>query len=627
MTGKKATPRSNKGKDTIGTERQPGAGSYLPGRLLWWLAVPATIWSFGYTRMLNSDLWFHLAAGRLIVSEARLPRTDPWSYTAAGEPWHNHEWLADILYHLWATTFGIESLIYWEWLVLAATFGLLFHLLRQLSGSSVTAYLLLLFALSLAAPFFDVRPHLWSLLASAGLLVWTLPGPQRSWWALPALFLAWANLHGGFVFGLAALGLVLASHALFPEEPLADRAPGGGADFRTRSVGKRLLSIGVLWSACLGASLVNPLGLDVLLFPLHLAFTAGGSVRTNLVEWAGPFVPGGIQSHLYPLGLVLVGAAAVVLLWRLRQPRRRAEVAAILALTTLTAVMSLTSRRFITLFALVGALALARVVGDLRERRARPRSRTRKRARAWAVLAPAAALLVAAVRLAPYPWTPSAFHPLARTSRLPVDTLDFVEANGLEGRAFVYYLWAGYVHHRTAGALRVFIDPRSETVFDEETHRRYFQVANLRGGWPRVIEESGAELVLWPFEPPRARRVLLTLLSSDQWRKVYQDGQSVLLARRGFHVPGQPELPGRTPYRVLGEAREVLGRGEVALAAELFEEAAAGLPDPYPACTDLAALMRRQGETAKALAAIERCRRVYPYERLDELEREIRGRP
>ena len=80
---------------------------------LWLAATAALLWSLMFRFLFNSDLWFHLAAGREIWQGRGIPAADSWSYTAAGRPWHNHEWLADLLYYGWSRAFGIESLVYW----------------------------------------------------------------------------------------------------------------------------------------------------------------------------------------------------------------------------------------------------------------------------------------------------------------------------------------------------------------------------------------------------------------------------------------------------------------------------------------------------------------------------------
>ena len=53
-------------------------------------------------RLDDSDTWWHLAAGRWIAENARVPVTDPFSHTVPAHAWVNLQWLYDlVLYGLW----------------------------------------------------------------------------------------------------------------------------------------------------------------------------------------------------------------------------------------------------------------------------------------------------------------------------------------------------------------------------------------------------------------------------------------------------------------------------------------------------------------------------------------------
>lgn len=80
---------------------------------LWAAATALMVWSFSFLAMVNTDIWFHLAAGRLILSRQSIPTIDPWSYSVENLNWHNHEWLTDVVLYLWKGAFGVESLMYW----------------------------------------------------------------------------------------------------------------------------------------------------------------------------------------------------------------------------------------------------------------------------------------------------------------------------------------------------------------------------------------------------------------------------------------------------------------------------------------------------------------------------------
>jgi len=59
-------------------------------------AVFAAIALLGLTRATDSDLHWHLAAGRLIRTTGEVPGADPFSYTAYGLPWVDVQWLFQI---------------------------------------------------------------------------------------------------------------------------------------------------------------------------------------------------------------------------------------------------------------------------------------------------------------------------------------------------------------------------------------------------------------------------------------------------------------------------------------------------------------------------------------------------
>ena len=51
----------------------------------------------GYTRLFrDADAGWHLRSGEAMLSSGAFPRQDPYSFSKAGEPWMNWEWLADL---------------------------------------------------------------------------------------------------------------------------------------------------------------------------------------------------------------------------------------------------------------------------------------------------------------------------------------------------------------------------------------------------------------------------------------------------------------------------------------------------------------------------------------------------
>jgi hypothetical protein len=48
----------------------------------------------------DTDIWWHLRNAQFLLTHHALPNFDAYSYTVAGHPWLNHEWLSEIPYYL-----------------------------------------------------------------------------------------------------------------------------------------------------------------------------------------------------------------------------------------------------------------------------------------------------------------------------------------------------------------------------------------------------------------------------------------------------------------------------------------------------------------------------------------------
>ena len=560
------------------TEAKPSASRSFP-RVWWYLAAIPSFLSFGYTMMRGSDLWFHLAIGRWILEHKALPLVDVWSYTRNRQPWLQHEWLTDLLFGLVANTFGTNALVYVKWLLLVATLLLLFRVVWRLAHEPVSSYLSVLLGAAVAAPFLDLRPHLVTNLGYALLLCLTLPKRKLPLY-LPLLFLVWVNLHGGFFFGLLALGILLAPTII--SGPAPDR-------MRAALIG--------LASALI--CLLNPNGIKAFAYPLKYAFDRTSAFK-ELDEWQRPFLAVGTHSFLYPYAIALFVLAAAFLLFRRWQGKEDLNWAA-LGLVLLTLAMSLTSRRFIVLFALSQSLitgpALAVLITPVMR---------------WIpkLIAPALAAILGIIFLYPYPLAPYTFHYLTAEDDFPVDTCNYIEVNHLSGNVFSYYNWGGYLHLRTNGRMKVFIDGRADTVYDSETFRQYLTVQRFQPGWKDIVEGSGAQYILWPRSSQG--QPLAELVTSGRWKILFDDFVSVLLVRKDQAPPEPLKLTPESAYRQLTIGIQNSERGRYDVAELALKGALEEMPYLRTALYKLAQLQALQGKKEAALQTLERSQRYFP---------------
>jgi hypothetical protein len=164
----------------------------------------------------NSDLWLHLASGRLL-SEGRLPDgTDPFSSTTQGVFWVNHTWLSDLLLFRIYNLGGGTALVVGKAVLIALLAALLFCFRPRGEGMGMLP--LAGFAAMLAlGPWLLLQPILLSLLGVV-LTLYLLERPnllegvsadraRAGRWLLVPLFALWANLDGWFLLGPVLVGL------------------------------------------------------------------------------------------------------------------------------------------------------------------------------------------------------------------------------------------------------------------------------------------------------------------------------------------------------------------------------------------------------------------------------------
>src|ERR1017187_7160018 len=193
----------------------------------------------------------------------------------------------------------------------------------------------------------------------------------------------------------------------------------------------------------------------------------------------------------------------------------------------------------------------------------------------------------------------------------------WVERKDLSGKVFSFYPWGGYVDLRSQGRLKVYIDGRDDTVFDDETYRRYSRVLGVEEGWQDIVDGSGAEYFLWPRHQ---RKQVDTLRDSGKWRALYADRTAVLLIRSDMPRPG-PLLPSPdSPWREVALGWRAASAKNFAEAEKRFRHALEMMPNLRIACEWLANIYARSDRMGQAEATLNDCQRLFPDpERYDEL--------
>lgn len=455
------------------TLREAVAGRLLLGILLF--ALPLALASIPRA-FRDGDTSWHLAVGQWMVRHGRIPTADPFSFTAAGNPWVAMEWLAELIYAFAYAMAGYAGLAALAAAALMALNWIVFvesHRRVGLIGLTVAIVGMNV----VLGPFTVARPHVlvWPLLA-----LWTLAlaragetgRPPPLWTAL--LLTVWANLHGSFPIA-APIGACLALDALI------------AAKWKT------LREWLVFAAVCLAAICVNANGLAGILQPFHIARLESLQL---VAEWF-PSTPA-ITPQFYGVMLLVVGG----LLWRgVRIPPGR------LLLLLVLLGLAFAQVRHQSWLAIVAAILLPPLVGGAPQ----PVGRLVPLA-----LAALPLLLVRAL----WPLTPP------ETEANPRGLLAAVPPELRGQPVFNEYTFGGPL---ILAGIRPYIDGRND-VYGDAFNREYVDI--IDGNFDRfngAVERYG---IRWTILANRNRELIAKIDESGQWRRFYSDRVGVIHVRR-----------------------------------------------------------------------------------------------
>jgi hypothetical protein len=165
----------------------------------------------------DASIGWHIRNGQLMWQTHSITRTDPFSSTMNGQAWYAWEWLYDAIIAVIHSIMGLNGVVFFSALVIAATFVIVLRLALRRGASLPVAPGLLLLSIGACSIHLLARPHLLSWLFA---VVWfqiidscasgSAPEKLRRFYWLPPLMLFWVNVHGGFVFGFMLLVLYMA---------------------------------------------------------------------------------------------------------------------------------------------------------------------------------------------------------------------------------------------------------------------------------------------------------------------------------------------------------------------------------------------------------------------------------
>ncbi|HBG74562.1 MAG: hypothetical protein A2X25_11055 [Chloroflexi bacterium GWB2_49_20] len=455
---------------------------------------------------IDPDMWWHLKSGQAMWQQKTILTHDQFSFTRFNHPWVNAFWITDLFLFFCVRIGGFPLLLVAIALIGTTTFLTLFF--RSNGPFFIRSFVILLAAISVS-PGWTARPQVFSFFLFAILNLWMEKRKQNRkppLYFLPILFIVWANLHGGFIWGFL---LLLSTIAGIVIDLLFNK------NFDQSNSLFELKQLTIWAGISLFAVLINPNGLAIWRLPFY---TIDISIRI-IQEWLSPnFHNLEMQPFLWIVFLFIIG-------YSLSENKHSfVDLLKSLGFTY----MAFIAQRNIPLSVIV----LTPIIIDNftefysklsiknnNSRGVNPPSSQKVRGAGIINLTLITLLLIAA----------SARVYLQTSKTLiervyPVKAVQWIRANRPDGNMFNAYNWGGYLLFNLPD-YPVFIDGRAD-LYGEDIIKEWWSVIEGKDKADTILDSYNIEFLLiepgWP---------IVDVLQAKNWVVSYQDDVSVILTR------------------------------------------------------------------------------------------------
>lgn len=501
--------------------------SHLSQRATFFLTALCLVLVLGYGHrpLWHSDLWDHVNYGRRILETQSLGATEPLLPLAQHTPLVSTAWGSQIAMAavVDAAGAGLPAMQFFHGLLVVLALAAVGRTVWTQTGSVVFG--ILAGAVCLAVnwqQWLIVRPQLWGVTFFCAVLMCLHPPHVRRksvWWLLPALFAAWANLHGSWPMGLALMAAIIGGRAV----DLALRTGKSAAIARSASIRRQIW----LWLACATAVVLNPYGAELYTATLKVGRHPNIS---SMYEWA----PLTLHMKQGKTAAAAIVAAALALCWTTRR-WRAAELLPLLA----TATLCIWSSRMINWFAPVVAwvltVHLAAVYRRFRTGRRLKSSRVETRRLPtqtgwqWTVVG----VSVCVISFCATSWGQQVVTGRCwRTDQLlaertPIQVGRFLsDAAWLDQQLmFVPAEWSGYLFYATDDRLRPMVNIHVHLI-PPEVWSDYLRLIRGDSEWRACLQRYGIQTLV--TDRRQHGPLIDRLQHSSEFQQVCQDGQSII---------------------------------------------------------------------------------------------------
>jgi len=457
---------------------------------------------------IDADMWWHLKSGQTMWQQKVILTQDQFSFTKLNQPWVNAFWLSDLIMYFLVSFSGLPFLIIFIALIGCITFLTIFF--RSSGPLFIRSFVILIAAISVS-PGWTARPQVFSFFLLAMLNLWMEKRKhyrKPPLFLLPLFFVAWVNIHGGFIWGFLLLiatifGMVFDLINCNDDERL--------------NLKIKIKQLAIWTSISLIAIVINPYGFSIWKLPFYTI-----DVSINVIqEWFSPnFHNLEMQPFLWIVFLLLIGLSLS------EKKQRFVDIFKSVGFIY----MGFVSQRNIPLSAIVLAPFIIDLFSDAWSKRNKKvsseteiqSSRSQAIRGSGIINATLIFLMVIVAGGRIYLQTSNSII----ENSYPFHAVRWVRENHPIGNMFNSYNWGGYLVYNLP-MYPVYIDGRAD-LYGERLIKEWWEIVEGKKNAITLLDSYNINFLLiepgWP--------IIDVLLSDANWEIAYQDDISIILIRR-----------------------------------------------------------------------------------------------
>ena len=458
--------------------------------------------------MEDPDFWWHIKTGELIIQNRQIPLFDAYSFSAVGKPWIAHEWLSELFMFLLYNAGGvILSTLVFSVLILAA-FWVTILRIEDKSNLYAASGALLLGAI-LSTPVLWPRPQIFSILYMSIFLVlldrFLKTGKLATLIPLPVIMLLWVNQHGAFIVGLGVIGIFIVGRLVDALIRVIQQKENW------KDIADNLLWVLILTLViCTLVTLLNPNGIRILVYPFQTINDA--SLQQFNQEWASPDFHERTWIPLAVMYLSLIGFGL-----KSKRPISTTNILLVLVF----GFMALSALKHVALFALVTIPVLADQISSVIPF-SENQSQKDRFVRPFSFVVMLGVIFLFVNTLIHFEQKQE----IVTRDRFPVEAVNFLTENQINGRILNSYNWGGYMIWNLYPQYKVYIDGRCD-MYGAEFVTHYVDIYFAKPGWEESLEKEKIDYVL----VEQGTYISAALQQDHEWQLMYEDEVSVIYSR------------------------------------------------------------------------------------------------